>query len=850
MANATSRAVLITGCSTGIGRATAEHLAARGWTVYASARRLDAIQDLGSRGCKLLALDVCDEDSIRAAVAAVEGAEGAVGVLINNAGYGQEGVVEEVSMAEVRRQFETNFFGLTRLTQLVLPRMRRQGWGKIVNVSSVGGKLTLPGGGFYHATKHAVEALSDALRFEVRQFGIDVVVIEPGPIKTRFGDTAIGSIGRLGEAGSPYAAFNAVLAAKIRDAYEGSLGRLAAGPEAVARVIERALTANRPRTRYPVTGAARVMLFLRRWPPTAPSTASCARSSAAHSGNGGAGGRSGRVLMALDAGEHKLAAIFSADVVGYSRLMALDEAATVRTVNAYREQMAVLIRQYRGRVVDSRGDNLLAEFPSALDAVCCAVETQRVLRARNTDQPVDRKMEFRIGIHLGDVMVRGDEIYGDGVNIAARVQALAEPGGVCLSGAVHEQVRDKLPVSFEDAGEQAIKNIPHPVRVYRTREAAPRSNVVTLADLAGRRDIAIFVVPAAWVLYVAIVFEILFMISPFGLYYYSVYGPSLSLPNRSPWTAWLTHFFLPHFSHTSSPVLNALEGLGGFLMLVGGAGFLVAFGQIYWAKFRQQGLVTGGLYAVARHPQYVALAILGLGTLLVWPRYLVLIMYVTMLFLYVLLARWEEHGAAEQFGGYRAYRERTGRFWPRRARLRPASGGRTVAMALALYVLVMAGALALAHQAREYSLSRVSSLYTETMAVLSPAVLTAGELGRALGVAMADDNVKNSLPGAGSTAKLLVYVVPVEWRLPDLPLERDSVGGHYTPRDFDRRLYKLLFTTVRAHDPTITGRDIVAKAYGLDPIVVARVNTESGQVTAIETPPEHVRWGDIPTPLF
>src|ERR687888_2655637 len=202
MANV-SRAVLITGCSTGIGRATAEHLAARGWTVWATARRPETIRDLGGRGCKTLALDVCDEASMRAAVDTVERLDGAVGVLVNNAGYGQEGAFEETPMTEVRRQFETNVFGLIRLTQLVLPGMRRQGWGRIVNLSSMGGRRTLPGGAFYHATKYAVEALSDALRFEVRPFGVDVIVIQPGPIRTRFGDTAIAGI--RGAADSPYA---------------------------------------------------------------------------------------------------------------------------------------------------------------------------------------------------------------------------------------------------------------------------------------------------------------------------------------------------------------------------------------------------------------------------------------------------------------------------------------------------------------------------------------------------------------------------------------------------------------------------------------------------------------------
>jgi len=267
MTDTVSKAVLITGCSTGIGRATAARLAQKGWVVYATARNLDSIRDLASAGCKTLALDVCDDVSIRNAVSAVEQAEGAVGVLINNAGYGQEGAVEEVPMEQVRRQFETNVFGLTRLTQLVLPGMRRQHWGKIVNLSSMGGKLTFPGGGFYHATKHAVEALSDALRFEVRPFGVDVIVIEPGPIKTRFGDTAIDSIHSVAAGQSPYASFNATLAQKVREAYEGPMAMLAAGPEAVAAVIEKAITSSRPRARYPVTAAARVLMRLRRWLP-------------------------------------------------------------------------------------------------------------------------------------------------------------------------------------------------------------------------------------------------------------------------------------------------------------------------------------------------------------------------------------------------------------------------------------------------------------------------------------------------------------------------------------------------------------------------------------------------------
>jgi short-subunit dehydrogenase len=155
------------------------------------------------------------------------------------------------------------------MCQLVLPGMRKQGWGKIVNLSSVGGKLTLPGGAFYHATKHAVEALSDAMRFEVRGFGVDVVVIEPGPIKTEFGRTAIAHVEQVSKSGngSAYGAFNAAVAGKIHEAFEGWMASLAGEADDVAKAIEKAISASRPRTRYPITAAARTMMFLRRWLP-------------------------------------------------------------------------------------------------------------------------------------------------------------------------------------------------------------------------------------------------------------------------------------------------------------------------------------------------------------------------------------------------------------------------------------------------------------------------------------------------------------------------------------------------------------------------------------------------------
>jgi adenylate cyclase len=183
--------------------------------------------------------------------------------------------------------------------------------------------------------------------------------------------------------------------------------------------------------------------------------------------------------------ERKLAAILSADVVGYSRLMAEDEAATIRTLSDYREQIAMRVRRHRGRVVDSPGDNILAEFPTALDAVRCAVETQGVLRALNASLAAGRRMDFRIGIHMGDVATEDGRLYGDGVNIAARLEGLAEAGGICISATVHEQVRNKLDAGFTDLGDQTVKNIPDQVRVYRVQPLAPGEAPAHASPAAG-----------------------------------------------------------------------------------------------------------------------------------------------------------------------------------------------------------------------------------------------------------------------------------------------------------------------------------------------------------------------------
>jgi protein-S-isoprenylcysteine O-methyltransferase Ste14 len=363
--------------------------------------------------------------------------------------------------------------------------------------------------------------------------------------------------------------------------------------------------------------------------------------------------------------------------------------------------------------------------------------------------------------------------------------------------------------------------------------------------------------PAVWAFYLVVVLEFLFMISPAALYFYASYGPLLNVLHASAWTSWLTGFFLPHFSYTTNPWIDALRPIGFVVAATGLLLFVIGAVHLYGAKLLRRGAATGGLYRFVRHPQYLALAILGLGTTLIWARFLVLVSYLTMLVLYFLLARWEEGLCAEKFGeSYRDYQRTTGMIVPRilgrggfSDRLREVRGTR---LALLLAVTVVAG-LATGFGLRNYSLAHVSGLYTGEAAVLSPAVLETEELEGAYRVAGRNTELEARLARLDAASRLIVYVVPAEWFLPDLPLHsleeiRRVGGGHATP-EFDRARYKVLFTQARLHSPA-TGKDIVKKAYGRDPILIVHVNVTTESVLGTSEPPDHVVWGDIPTPMF
>jgi short-subunit dehydrogenase len=257
----TKKVALITGASSGIGKETAYKLQDNGFVVYGAARRTEKMKDLEEKGIHVMALDVTDEHSVVQGIRQIIEKEGRIDVLVNNAGYGSYGAVEDVPLDEARRQFEVNIFGLARLTQLVLPHMRKNHYGKIVNISSMGGKIYTPFGGWYHATKHALEGLSDCLRLETKGFGIDVIIVEPGGIKTDWGPIAAANLKKTSGTGV-YAKAATKSADGLAKMY--TTNQLS-DPKVIAKTIYKAVTVRRPKRRYAKGYMAKPSIFLRKW---------------------------------------------------------------------------------------------------------------------------------------------------------------------------------------------------------------------------------------------------------------------------------------------------------------------------------------------------------------------------------------------------------------------------------------------------------------------------------------------------------------------------------------------------------------------------------------------------------
>jgi short-subunit dehydrogenase len=258
MKNETNNKVaLITGASSGMGKDFSLRLLDEGYIVYGVARRIERMSDIEGAGGHTIKLDITDDSSIVATVDQIIKEQGRIDVLINNAGYGSYGAIEDVPIEEAKRQFEVNIFGLARLTQLVLPHMRKNNFGKIINISSIGGKIYSPIGGWYHATKHALEGLSDCLRFETKQFGIDVIIIEPGGVESEWGGIALNAA--MERSGSTAYSETAKGFKKISETFKKH-----ASPKVISDLVMKALRAKKPKTRYSAGTAAKPMLFMRK----------------------------------------------------------------------------------------------------------------------------------------------------------------------------------------------------------------------------------------------------------------------------------------------------------------------------------------------------------------------------------------------------------------------------------------------------------------------------------------------------------------------------------------------------------------------------------------------------------
>ncbi len=371
---------------------------------------------------------------------------------------------------------------------------------------------------------------------------------------------------------------------------------------------------------------------------------------------------------------------------------------------------------------------------------------------------------------------------------------------------------------------------------------------------------------SAWFFYALIVLEILYMISPFALYYYSLYKVPLKVLQANSMTAFLTTTVFPHFCYQDSRIINLLMRISWPLIMIGLLMFLVSFMQIYWAKLTRQGSISKGLYRFIRHPQYVALAVLGLGTTLYWSRFLVCLMYASMLFLYYFLARQEEEICLEKFNGsYAMYRRQTGMFLPRSLELRlvrflpslpVAARPRRLVIALG-YGVTMAALLGLCFFTRDYALDHMVLEEMPDRVVVAVAPLTRALIGHASRLALADGEVRDrmrAMPGK----KELIYVFPEDWSIPELGvLSGDSrinylanPLAHGNSGDFDRQRLRLLICRPVLRDDKSVGRAILKNSLGFVPLMEVGIDLQSGQRTDLKLRNNTGKWDGIPVPLY
>jgi len=372
-----------------------------------------------------------------------------------------------------------------------------------------------------------------------------------------------------------------------------------------------------------------------------------------------------------------------------------------------------------------------------------------------------------------------------------------------------------------------------------------------------------------WLVYIVILFEMIYMSTPFAIFFYSVYRLPLQFLNESSATSWLVQNIFPHFTQTSSVLINVLLYASWPLMGIGLVVFIISFIHLYWAKFRKKGAVVAGLYRFIRHPQYVAWSIFGLGIAIFWSRMIVILMYISMLFVYYLLAKSEERECLEKYGdSYRSYYQKTGRFLPRinknipdhPRQILPLKGVKRIGVLVVVYVLVLLCSSALGLFIRSYSLSRISSGVWNNAAIISTTPMDKSQMTKIISLVVNDTDAKHRLGQILDPANTsqLIYIVPLEWRIPELAMEPEQAGHrrhgynpttHMNPTDFDPNLYKVLFSEAVV-DAGVEVKNIISKARCQKPLLLVKLNLQTNRVIAIETPPEQGKHTDVPVPIF
>ncbi len=356
--------------------------------------------------------------------------------------------------------------------------------------------------------------------------------------------------------------------------------------------------------------------------------------------------------------------------------------------------------------------------------------------------------------------------------------------------------------------------------------------------------------------YLLIAFEFFYMASPFAFYFYSAYLPGLELLERTPWLAWLTRFYLPHFSDTSSILLNTLPIVGGVVTAIGTVGFLVGAGQVYSRKLLRRGAATGGMYRFVRHPQYASLILAGAGMLLLWPRILMVVFFVMMLFAYRLLAWVEERECIRKYGqSYVDYQQRTPRFLPFRLRLKPATAAPLDSWPLRATKTLLAYAAAssltfgLAWAMQGYSVRHLYSYSTDDTVHVALTGRQRDALARIAARTAADPRVLERLGSATEMgSRFIAYVMPWEWVIPEVPMS--GAEAHRAPAKFDPRRFRVVYTrAVLSGTRTVKGLDILRYALRVEPVAEVWID-EEGRVSRVIGPPDKTLYRTVPVPVF